>query len=112
MTKRKAKQVTGEEIPAPVKTEAQKVLPEYEVKGVVFKKFPGTLPHVTNQPHGVSSHSGLLKLNLEDGTIVEGYFQVWNKDVSAHHIKAKKGQSFFFDIHNVLLKNVVGWSVN
>jgi hypothetical protein len=58
----------------------------------------------------VASFSERVKLSLNDGAVVFGYVQRYDRDMNAHHIQAKKGDLVFTLVDGTRVFNVVGWS--
>lgn len=86
----------------------KKVVAPSRIPGV-FVKVKDGLPDKLGKQSAISSVSGMLSLKTADGVIYNGFYQRWDTNVDAHHIKAKKGDGFFSRIDNVLLPDVVEW---
>lgn len=71
---------------------------------LVAEKMPETKKHSE-----VVSRSQPLLLKLASGKVVQGLLHIWEREMNAPHIQAKKGDSFFQTLGNELLTDVVGW---
>lgn len=56
----------------------------------------------------VASYSGPIMLVLDDGTIIPGTCQRWDRDMNGHSLTAKKGDIFFAS-DSAIMDNVIGW---
>ena len=77
---------------------------------------PNGFTKVSEKKPAVKSHSPVqssskaLVLLTKDGKEVTGRYHVWDRDMNAPHVQAKKGDSFFSSIDDGMpVKDVIGF---
>jgi hypothetical protein len=60
----------------------------------------------------VQSSSKLQFVQLADGKLMHAYYHVWDRDMNAPHIQAKKGDSFWATELGEVLSDVIAFQSN
>lgn len=80
------------------------------LQATIFYKIPGLLPDTDVSLNHLFLASEKLILKQDDGTELKGRYLVYVRDHAYLNFKAKKGDAYFGDIHDLQVDNVVGWA--